>query len=76
MIGPAEIEDMMLDHAAAHPPAAGPGTPDRLPRPAIWAWWLSPAVLLTFEAQRRMLLWLVRLAWGGHEGRDGSPPGR
>jgi hypothetical protein len=71
MIGPADLEDMMLDYAAAHPPAAETETPCRLPwQLAIWAWWLNPAVLLAFEAQKVIELRLVRLAWGGREGRD------
>lgn len=69
MIGPADIEDMMLDHTASGASVAKRQVPNPQPNYLLgWAWWLSPAALLAFEAQKLIQLWLLRLALGGQEG--------
>jgi len=70
MIGPADIEDMMLDYAASNTRVADRQEPEGRSDQLIgWAWWTCP-VLLAFEAQKLIQLWLIKLALGA-QGRQG-----
>lgn len=66
MIGPADIEDLILDYAASNTRAVDQEDPEARPNQLIGgAWWTCPMMLLAFEAQKVVELRLVRLAWGG-----------
>ncbi|TNC06531.1 hypothetical protein FF100_34345 [Methylobacterium terricola] len=66
MIGPADIEDMLMDYVSTD---ATHEAPERQSLQMIsWTWRLIPAASLAFEAQKVIQLWLIRLAWSGHEG--------
>ena len=46
MIGPADIEDMMLDYEAENTPVAERQAPARQSDCLLgWAWWLTPAAV-------------------------------
>ncbi|SFV14587.1 hypothetical protein SAMN02799631_05914 [Methylobacterium sp. 174MFSha1.1] len=66
MIGPADIEDMLMDYVSTD--ATHEASETQPSQMISWTWWLIPAASLAFEAQKVIQLRLFRLAWDWREG--------